>query len=49
MSTQQPAHRLDDGIDLRAYVEVIVKYKWLVLASVAVAVAVTPVVNYLVL
>ena len=49
MSTQQPAHRLDDGVDLRAYVGVIVKYKWLVLVSVAVAVAVTTVFNYVVL
>ena len=49
MSTQQPAHGLEEGIRLRAYVEVIVKYKWLVLASVAVAVALATVVNLFVL
>ncbi len=49
MSAQQPVQGWEDGIGLRAYVEVIVKYKWLVLASLAVAVAVATVVNYFVL
>ena len=49
MSTQQPVHRWEDGIDLRQYLEAIVRYKWLVLMTIVVAVAVATIVNFLVL
>ena len=49
MTAQQPAHGLDDGSDLRAYVEAVIRYKWLILGIVAGVMAVTAIVNYFLL
>lgn len=49
MSTQETLTSWDDEVDLRRYVVTLVRHKWLILAIVVVAVAVTGVANYAVL
>ena len=46
MSTQPPVETWDEGVDLRSYINVVIRYRWLVAGMVATVVAVTGFVSY---
>ena len=49
MSAQQPIETWDDGIDLRFYVDVLSRFKWLIAGVTAAAIAVAAFLSYVVL
>jgi len=49
VANQQPMQVLDDGIDPRAYVDVLIRRGWLILALIALAVATAGILSYVVL
>ena len=46
MSTQQPAPGLEEGIDLRRWIDATVRYKWLILTFIIVVVAAVAIASY---
>ena len=49
MTSQQPSQMWDDGIDLRANINVLFRHKWVILAFTVLAVAIAGIMSYVVL